>query len=110
MQIANVWADGEDSIRNERQDTPEEDNDPWNRGGGRNFDWRLKRKARQYDDEATDLVAAGFPENLGGRSRNDDRQNERGRGGGYRGDGPRRREWQPRIPRDEARVSCTAAQ
>ena len=49
MQIANEWADGEDSIRNERRGTPVEADaqGSWSR---RNNDRRRKRKARAYDD------------------------------------------------------------
>ena len=61
MQIANEWADGEDSILNERGEGPAETGDQgtWSR---RNNDRRRKRKMRAYDEnDGAELVAACFP-------------------------------------------------
>ena len=109
MDIANRWADGEDSLRNERDHTPDDDDTdaryPTDSGrrGGRNSDRRRKRKNRGYDEaDGTELVAAEFPGNRDGGNRN----------GGYRDEGYRKqgREWRPRRARDDGQQAQTPVQ
>ena len=67
MDIANRWADGEESVRGERAQSPEYDRldarDPGDsvRRGNRNSDRRRKRKSRAYDEaDDSEFVAAEF--------------------------------------------------
>src|SRR5664279_4111160 len=73
MDIANRWADGEESVRDERAQSleydgfdPSDPNDPARRGG-RNGDRRRKRKNRAYDEtDDSEFVAAEFAGNRDG--------------------------------------------
>jgi len=75
LELANSWADGEDSVRNETEihtARSEHDYDYHNRDRG--ADRRRKRPRRSfYDDRGPDLVAAGFPDDRNGRHRDDNR-------------------------------------
>jgi hypothetical protein len=89
MDIANKWADGEDSVHRAHSD--EEDD------YGRRRERRSKRRSRVYDDrDGPDMVAAGYA----------DRRNENNRSsGGYRGnnfcDGGRPTQTWQRCGRDD---------
>ena len=66
LEHANNWADGEDSIRNELNISPDRDDREYepegSHGGGRNFNRRKKRPRRNYnDDRGLEMVVAGFP-------------------------------------------------
>jgi hypothetical protein len=108
MEVANRWADGEDSMRGERDYTPEEDNvdarysaDPGRRSS-RNSDRRRKRKNRAYDEAyGAELVAAQFASNRdnGGRTSGN-------REGSYR---KQAREWQPCKSREDGQQAQTPA-
>ena len=97
MDIANRWADGEDSVKNERLRLPENDNNDSRyshdvgRGSGRNNDRRKKRKHRGYEEaDHAELVAAQFA--------------------GKQDGGYRKREWQPRKSRGDELPFRTPAQ
>ena len=97
MDIANRWADGEDSVINECLRTPEDDNNDSRyphdagRGNGRNSDRRRKRKYHGYEEaDHAELVAAQFA------GRQD---------GGYG-----KHEWQPRKSRGDERPFRTSTQ
>ena len=108
MKIANEWADGEDSIREDQQYRMREEGGPSN--------WRDDRhKKRQRFDgrDAVELVAAGFNNPRESSSRADNRQYSQGqytRGqDSYRQEGGQRREWKPRkvlTPEEELDMPC----
>jgi len=95
MEIANRWADGEDSVRTDRDyvldnKEPEAQYDSGRRSS-RNSDRRKRHKSRGHDgSEQAEFVAAQFPS---------------GREGGSHGTGSRdrkpNREWVPKKNRDE---------
>jgi hypothetical protein len=66
METALKWADGEDSLRNSRARSPNDDRDDYRRRD-RNSERRRKRKDRYYDDDEAEVMA-GFA---------DDRADER---------------------------------
>src|SRR3954462_62304 len=79
LELANNWADGEDSVRNETEihtARPEHDYDY--HIGDRGADRRRKRPRRSfYDDRGPDMVAAGFQDDRTGRYRDDSRTRRR---------------------------------
>src|SRR3954469_25287087 len=85
MDIANRWADGEDSIH--RAQSEEEDD------YGRRRERRIKRRLRVYDDrDGPDMVAAGYADH-----RNNAHRNSGGyRGGNFRDGGRPAQSWQRR--------------
>ena len=97
MDIANRWADGEDSLHSNRARSPDDDDadarypTDTGRRRDRNSDRRRKRKSRGYDEaDGTEMVAAGFA----------DKRDDENRDSGYRDGGGYRkqdREWQPRV-------------
>jgi hypothetical protein len=74
MEIANRWADGEDSIRSDR-DYPLDDEEPEprydaSRRNGRNGDRRKRHKSHVYNGaEASEFIATQFPTGSEGSSR-----------------------------------------
>ena len=85
MEIANRWADGEDSIHRAQSDE-EDDYD-------RRRERRSKRRSRVYDDrDGPDMVVAGYADR-----RNDANRNSGGyRGGNFRDNGRPTQSWQRR--------------
>jgi len=79
LELANSWADGEDSVRNEIEihtARSKHDYDYYN--GDRGADQRRKRPRRSfYDDRGPDMVAAGIPDDQNGRHSNDNRPQRR---------------------------------
>ena len=75
LELANSWADGEDSVRNEAEAhiaRSEHDYDYYN--GDRGVDRRRKRSRRSFcDDRGPDMVAAGFLDDRNSRHRDDNR-------------------------------------
>jgi len=74
MEISNRWADGEDSIRDDRDYTPEDDDaEPRydsGRRSSRNNDRHKRRKNRSYKDaEGTEFIAVQFLGNRKGSKR-----------------------------------------
>src|ERR1041384_7803215 len=107
LELANSWADGEDSIRNETETHIARSEHDYDYNGDRGADKRRKRPGRNfYDDRGPDLVAAGFPDDRNGRHRDDNRPQRR--------DNPedepqaQKREWRTRQPRDGTRAFCSA--
>src|SRR4051812_25325689 len=108
LELANSWADGEDSVRNETEihaARSEHDYDYHN--GDRGLDRRRKRpRCSFYDDRGPDMVAASFPDDRDGRHRDDSRTQRR--------DNPedapqaQKRDWRTRQPRDNTRTNRSA--
>src|SRR4051812_11745200 len=100
LELANSWADGEDSVRNETEiHVARSEHDYDHNNGDRGFDRRRKRPRRNfYDDRGPDMVAAGFPDDQDGRHRDDSRTQRRDNAE----DAPQdqKREWKARQPRD----------
>src|SRR3954469_22019305 len=104
LELANSWADGEDSVRNETEihvARSEHDYDYHN--GDRGLDRRRKRpRPSFYDDRGPDMVVAGFPDDKDDRHRNDSRTQQR--------DNPenapqaQKRDWRTRQSRDSTRT------
>src|SRR4051812_17313899 len=69
LELANSWADGEDSVRNEIEiHTARLEHDYDYHIGDRGADRRRKRPRRSfYDDRGPDMVAAGFQDDRTGR-------------------------------------------
>ena len=98
MDIANRWADGEDSLHRNRARSPDDDDadarypTDTGRRRDRNSDRRRKRKDRGYDEaDGTEMIAAGFAD-----KRDDENRNSGYRSSGYRDGGGYRkqeREW-----------------
>ena len=96
MDITNRWADGEESLRNERPRSPDDNAfdgvDTFDSARRSGTDRRRKRKHRGFSEaDGAELVAAEFTGN---------------RDGGYR----KGREWQQRKGRDDGRPARSAAQ
>src|SRR4051812_5190362 len=79
LELANSWADGEDSVRNEPEiHVARSEHDYDYNNGDRGFDRRRKRPRRNfYDDRGPDMVAVGFPNDRDGRYRDDSRTQRR---------------------------------
>src|SRR3954467_12775435 len=78
LELANRWADGEDSVRNETEAFATRSEQEYDYNGDRGGDRRRKRPRRHfYDDRGPDMVAAGFPNDPNGRRRDDSRQPNR---------------------------------
>src|SRR3954467_4849937 len=89
MDVANRWADGEDSVH--RAHSEEEDD------YGRRHESRSKRRSRVYDDrDGPDMVAAGYTD----RRSNGNRSNSGYRGSNFRDGGRPTQSWQ-RHGRDD---------
>src|SRR3954468_24702519 len=74
LELANSWADGENSVRNETETFAARPEHDYDYNGDRVADRRRKRPRRNfYDDRGPDLVAAGFPNDQNGRRRDDSR-------------------------------------
>src|SRR3954466_9233632 len=107
LELANSWADGEDSVRNEIETHTARSEYDYDYNGDRGADRRRKRPRRNfYDDRGPDMVTAGFSDDRNGRHRDDNRP--------QRQDNPedelqaQRREWRTRQPRDGTRAFCSA--
>src|ERR1044072_3062022 len=103
LELANSWADGEDSVRNETETFAARLEHDYDYNGDRGADRIRKRPRRNfYDDRGPDMVAAGFPNDRNGRRRDDSRPPNR--------DTPedepqsQKREWWTRQPRDGTRA------
>src|SRR3954463_9642978 len=71
LELANSWADGKDSVRNETEVHATRSDHDYDYHNG---DRRRKRPRRNfYDDRGPDMVAVGFPEDRDGSPRNDSR-------------------------------------
>src|ERR1041384_6750830 len=107
LELANSWADGEDSVRNETETFAARSEHDYDYNGDRGGDRRRKRPRRHfYDDRGPDMVAAGFPNDRSGRRRDDHRQPNREKQEDE--PQPQKREWWPRQPRDGTRTPRTA--
>src|ERR1041384_4422940 len=103
LELANSWADGEDSVRNETETFTARLEHDYDYNGDRGADRRRKQPRRNfYDDRGTDMVAAGFPDDRNGRRRDDSRPPRRDN----LEDEPQsqKREWRTRQPRDGTRA------
>jgi len=70
LELANSWADGEDSVRNETETFAARSEHDYDYNGDRGADRRRKQLRRNfYDDRGPDMVAAGFPNDRNGRRR-----------------------------------------
>src|ERR1041385_734220 len=99
LELANSWADGEDSVRNETETHNARSEYDYDNNGDRGDDRRRKRPRRNfYNDRGPDMVAAGFSDDRNGRHHDDNRPQRR--------DNPedepqaQTREWRTRQPRD----------
>src|ERR1041384_712850 len=103
LELANSWADGEDSIRNETETHTARSEHDYDYNGDRGADRRRKRRRRNfYDDRGPDMVAADFPNDWNGRRRDNSRPPNREN----LEDEPQsqKREWWPRQPCDGTRA------
>src|SRR4051812_6521652 len=108
LELANSWADGEDSVRNETEiHVARSEHDYDHNNGDRGFDRRRKRPRRNfYDNRGPDMVAAGFPDDKDGIHCDDSRVQRR--------DNPeealhvQKRDWRSRHPRDDTRAYRSA--
>src|SRR3954462_7643333 len=107
LELDNIWADGEDSVRNETETHTARSEYDYDYNGDRGDDRRRKRPRRNfYNDRGPDMVAAGFSDDRNGRHRDDNRPQRR--------DNPedepqaQRREWRTRQPRDGTRAFRSA--
>src|SRR3954462_271207 len=74
LELANSWADGEDSVRNKTETHIARSEYDYDYNGDRGYDRRRKRpKQNFYNDRGPDMVAAGFSEDRNGRHRDDNR-------------------------------------
>src|ERR1041384_1109078 len=107
LELANSWADGEDSVRNETETHTARSEHDYDYNGDRGADRRRKRPRRNfYDDRGPDMVAAGFPDDRNGRQRDDNRPQRRDN----LEDEPQaqKREWRTRQPHDSTRAFRSA--
>ena len=107
LELANSWADGEDSVRNETETHTARSEYDYDYNGDRGADRRRKRPRRNfYDDRGPDMVAAGFPDDRNGRHHDDNRPQRRDN----LEDEPQtqKREWRTRQPRDGTRAFRSA--
>src|SRR4051812_44827868 len=74
LELANSWADGDDSVRNETETFAARSEHDYDYNGDIGADRRRKRPRRHfYDDRGPDMVAVGFPNDRNGRRRDDSR-------------------------------------
>ena len=108
MEIANKWADGEDSVRADRVPSPDDrQQGSWGRRGRND---RRNRQRPYGESDGIGQVAASFPDSrIRGNPQSGDTPRD-DRGDRTRDDESRKREWKPRGTRREERPFRTPAE
>src|ERR1044072_7079624 len=78
LELANSWADGEDSVRNETETFAARSEHDYDYNGDRGIDRRRKRSRQNfYDDRGPDMVTAGYPNEGSDRRRDEGKPHNR---------------------------------